>query len=92
MLRKNLADPYLSGRPCNISGGDDEEGVRPSPEKLAVAHSDGGAVAGATAADPTACAAAVAASRSPCGTSAGTTATATVRIDSWRRRHGMLLL
>ena len=92
VLRKNLADPYFSGRPCDISEGDDEEGVRPSPEKLAVAHSDGGAVAGATAADPTACAAAVAAARSPAGTSVGTTATATVGIDSRRRRNGMPLL
>lgn len=84
MLHKNLADPYLSGRPCNISGGDDDEGVWPSPEELAVAHSDAGAAAGATAADATACAAAVAATGSPAGATAGATATAPVGIGSRR--------
>lgn len=84
VLRKNLADPYLSGRPCDISGGDDDEGVWPSPEELAVGHNDGGAAAGATAADATACAAAVAAAGFPAGTTAGTTATAPVSIGSRR--------
>lgn len=82
MLRNNLADPYLSGRPCDMIEGDGEDGVRPSPDRLAVAHSDGGAAAGATVTGAAAGAAAVDAAGSTAGTTAGTTATATVGIES----------